>query len=174
MGVGGGTSVLDLDGITVFVKRVPITDRELAHPHSTANLFDLPTSCQYGMHRFAGPGFGAWRELAANMTVTEGVLGGESESFALLHHWRVLPGRPPVASEHQDIEAVVAHTSPVAEAATVTSEQLWDPASSRRDRHPGTPHRRGDAASSTHGASQTSKPPRSAKTKKARCVSNAT
>jgi hypothetical protein len=108
VGVGGGTSVLDLDGITVFAKRVPITDRELAHPHSTANLFDLPTSCQYGMHPLAGPGFGAWRELAANITVTEGVLGGESESFALLHHWRVLPGRPPVVSEHQDIEAVVA------------------------------------------------------------------
>ncbi|MFJ4107701.1 protein kinase family protein [Oerskovia enterophila] len=108
VGVGGGTCVLDVDGITVFAKRVPITDRELAHPHSTANLFDLPTFCQYGMHRLAGPGFGAWRELAANVTVTEGVLDGESESFALLHHWRVLPGRPPVAPEHRDIEAVVA------------------------------------------------------------------
>ena len=107
VGAGGATSVLSVDGIPVFAKRVPITDRELAHPHSTANLFDLPTSCQYGMHRLAGPGFGAWRELAANITVTEGVLGGESEAFALLHHWRVLPGRPPVASEHQDIEAVV-------------------------------------------------------------------
>lgn len=107
VGTGGGTSVLDVDGITVFAKHVPITERELAHPRSTANLFGLPTSCQYGMHRLAGPGFGAWRELAANITVTEGVLGGESQSFALLHHWRVLPGRPPVAAEHQDIEAVV-------------------------------------------------------------------
>ncbi len=100
--------MLEVDGISVFAKRVPITDRELAHPHSTANLFGLPTSCQYGMHRLAGPGFNAWRELAANVTVTEGVLGGESEAFALLHHWRVLPGRPPIASEHQDIESVVA------------------------------------------------------------------
>lgn len=108
VGVGGGSTVLDVDGVAVFAKRIPITDRELAHPHSTANLFELPTFCQYGMHRLAGPGFGAWRELAANLTVTEGVLGGESESFALLHHWRVLPGRPPTASEHQDIEAVVA------------------------------------------------------------------
>jgi hypothetical protein len=108
VGVGGGSSVLDVDGVPVFAKRIPVTDRELAHPHSTANLFDLPTSCQYGMHPLAGPGFGAWRELAANETVTEGVLAGESESFALLHHWRVLPGRPPVASEHRDVEAVVA------------------------------------------------------------------
>ncbi|WP_243759106.1 serine/threonine protein phosphatase [Actinotalea soli] len=107
-GVGGGTSVLDVDGVPVFAKRIPITDRELAHPRSTANLFGLPTSCQYGMHRLAGPGFGAWRELAATTSVTEGVLAGESESFALLHHWRVLPGRPPVAPEHRDVEAVVA------------------------------------------------------------------
>jgi len=108
VGVGGGSSILDVDGITVFAKRIPMTDRELAHPHSTANLFDLPLSCQYGMHRLAGPGFGAWRELEANITVTEGVLGGESESFALLHHWRVLPGRPPLAAEHKDAEAVIA------------------------------------------------------------------
>lgn len=108
VGVGGGSSVLDVDGITVFAKRIPITDQELAHPHSTANLFNLPISCQYGMHRLAGPGFGAWRELAVNITLTEGVLDGESESFALLHHWRVLPGRPPVAAEHRDTEAVVA------------------------------------------------------------------
>lgn len=107
VGVGGASSVLAVDGVDVFAKRIPITDRELAHPHSTANLFNLPTSCQYGMHPLAGPGFGAWRELAANLTLTEGVLRGESESVALLHHWRVLPGHPPVPSEHRDIQAVV-------------------------------------------------------------------
>ena len=108
VGVGGGSSVLDVDGVPVFAKRIPITARELARPRSTANLFDLPVYCQYGMYRLAGPGFGAWRELAANTIVTEGVLAGEAESFALLYHWRVLPGRPPVAPEHQDVEAVVA------------------------------------------------------------------
>ncbi|MCC2334997.1 serine/threonine protein phosphatase [Cellulomonas wangsupingiae] len=108
VGVGGGSSVIDVDGVRVFAKRIPLTDRELAHPRSTANLFDLPMSCQYGMHPLAGPGFGAWRELAANLSATEGVLAGECASFALLHHWRVLPGRPPVAPEHRDVEAVVA------------------------------------------------------------------
>lgn len=108
VGVGGGTSILDVGGVPVFVKRVPITDLELAHPHSTANLFDLPVRWQYGMYRLAGPGFGAWRELAANQRVTEGVLAGDAESFPLLYHWRVLPGRPPVAVEHLDIDAVVA------------------------------------------------------------------
>ncbi len=109
VGVGGGSSVFDIEGVSVFAKQIPITDRELAHPHSTANLFNLPTYCQYGMHRLAGPGFGAWRELAANIVITEGVLGGEAEGFPLLYHWRVLPGRPPIASEHRDIDAVVAH-----------------------------------------------------------------
>jgi hypothetical protein len=108
VGVGGGASVLDVDGTPVFVKQMPITERELAHPYSTANLFDLPVFCQYGMYRLGSPGFGVWRELAANRMVTEAVLGGEAESFPLLHHWRVLPGRPPVAAEHQDVDAVVA------------------------------------------------------------------
>ncbi|WP_198955367.1 hypothetical protein [Kineosporia sp. R_H_3] len=107
VGVGGGCSSADVDGVPVFVKRVPITDRELAHPHDTSNLFDLPVAWQYGMYRLAAPGFGAWRELAANQSVTDGVLAGETESFALLHHWRVLPGRPSVATEHLDIDAVV-------------------------------------------------------------------
>jgi hypothetical protein len=105
IGVGGGAGLIDVDGVPVFAKRVPLTDLELAHPHSTANLFDLPLYCQYGI---GGPGFSAWRELAANVTVTDRILSGETESFALLYHWRVLPGRAPVAAEHADIDAVVA------------------------------------------------------------------
>lgn len=105
VGVGGGSVVVEVDGTPVFAKRIPLTDRELARPHSTANAFDLPLFCQYGI---GGPGFSAWRELAANLTVTEAVLAGRTESFPLLHHWRTLPGRPPVAAEHADIDAVVA------------------------------------------------------------------
>lgn len=95
-------------GIPVFAKQIPLTATELANPHSTANLFGLPLSCQYGMHRFARPGFGAWRELAANLIITEAALNGETECFALLHHWRVVPGRPAVAPKHRDVVAVVA------------------------------------------------------------------
>lgn len=105
VGVGGGSTVLDVDGVPVFAKRVPLTDRELAHRGSTANLFDLPMFCQYGI---GGPSFNAWRELAANIIVTDGVLAGETEAFPMLYHWRVLPGRSPVAAEHADIDAVVA------------------------------------------------------------------
>jgi len=105
VGVGGGSVMLDVNGVAVFAKQIPLTDRELAHPRSTANLFDLPMYCQYGV---GSPGFNGWRELAANMIVTDGVLAGETESFPLLYHWRVLPGRSPVAAEHADIEAAVA------------------------------------------------------------------
>ncbi|HET6504735.1 MAG TPA: serine/threonine protein phosphatase, partial [Amycolatopsis sp.] len=105
VGVGGASATLDVDGAPVFAKRIPLTDRELAHPRSTANLFDLPMFCQYGI---GSPGFTAWRELAANIMVTEGVLAGETESFPLLHHWRVLPGRPPIAAEHADLDTAVA------------------------------------------------------------------
>lgn len=108
IGAGGSSAVLEVDGAAVFAKRIPLTDRERDHPGSTANLFDLPLSCQYGLHPLAGPGFGAWRELAANRLVTAGVLAGRTEAFALLHHARVLPGRPPIATEHRDIDAVVA------------------------------------------------------------------
>ncbi|MGH3748322.1 MAG: serine/threonine protein phosphatase [Micromonosporaceae bacterium] len=105
VGVGGGSAVLDLNGVPVFTKRIPLAELERAHPRSTANLFELPMFCQYGI---GGPGFNAWRELAANVIVTDGVLSGETDSFPLLYHWRVLPGRPPVAAEHADIDAVVA------------------------------------------------------------------
>ncbi|MEV0130669.1 serine/threonine protein phosphatase [Dactylosporangium sp. NPDC050688] len=108
VGVGGGPAVLDVDGSAVFAKRIPVTGRELARPHSTANLYDLPLTCQYGMHRLGGPGFGAWRELEANRIATAGVLAGATGAFAVLHHWRVLPGRPPVPDEHRDVEALVA------------------------------------------------------------------
>jgi hypothetical protein len=111
---GGGPAVIDVDGVAVFAKRVPLTDRELAHPLSTANLFALPTFCQYffGMPRFprygfGGPALSAWRELAANRILTDAVLDGQAASFPLLYHWRVLAVRPPITAEPADVDAVV-------------------------------------------------------------------
>lgn len=110
-GVGGGTAVLDVAGAPVFAKRVPLTDleRDPAHVRSTANLFGVPARCHYGVVRWAGPGFGAWRELAANTMTTSWVLTGRSEAFPLLYHWRVLPGAAPPTDEHADVERVVAY-----------------------------------------------------------------
>ncbi|MGW4535958.1 serine/threonine protein phosphatase [Nocardia sp. NPDC004340] len=105
VGVGGSAAVLDVDGVPVFAKRIPLSERELANPTSTANLFDLPLHCHYGI---GGPSFNVWRELAANNMVTNAILAGETKSFPMLYHWRVLPGRPPIAAEHADIDKVVA------------------------------------------------------------------
>jgi hypothetical protein len=108
VGVGGGTELLDIDSVPVFTKRIPLTDREVTNWGSTANLFDLPMFYQYGI---GGPGVNAWRELAANISVTDAVLAGETQSFPVLYHWRVLPGRSPVADEHADVDAAVAAQS---------------------------------------------------------------
>jgi hypothetical protein len=40
VGVGGDSVALNAAGVPVFAKRVALTGRELARPHSTANLFD--------------------------------------------------------------------------------------------------------------------------------------
>jgi hypothetical protein len=106
-GVGGTSAVLEVDGRPVFVKRVPLTDLEVLpeHVRSTANLFGLPPFCQYGV---GGPGFGAWRELAAHTMTTNWVLGGEFPGFPLLYHWRVLPGTTELPGELADVEQAVA------------------------------------------------------------------
>jgi hypothetical protein len=110
-GVGGTSAFLDIAGAPVFVKRIPLADleRDPDNIMSTANLFGVPTFCQYGVVLLAGPGFGAWRELAANTMTTNWVLTGQSEAFPLMYHWRVLPGAAPPADEHADIERVVAY-----------------------------------------------------------------
>lgn len=110
-GVGGSSAVLDVAGAPVFVKRIPLTDleRDPDNVMSTANLFGVPTPCHYGVVQWAGPGFGAWRELAANTMTTNWVLTGRSEAFPLTYHWRVLPGAAPPTGEHADIERVVAY-----------------------------------------------------------------
>ncbi|MDO0931017.1 protein kinase family protein [Streptomyces sp. DG2A-72] len=107
-GIGGRGAVTEVAGRRVFVKRVPVTDLELrpANVRSTANLFGLPTFCQYNI---GGPGGGAWRELAAHAMTTNWVLTGRFAGFPLLHHWRVLPDAvQPLPKELADVERAVA------------------------------------------------------------------
>ena len=79
-----------IDSTPIFVKRIALTDleRRQEHVRSTANLFDIPLSCHYGL---GGPGFGAWRGLAATVSANGWVLSGACANFPLLYHWRVLP-----------------------------------------------------------------------------------
>ena len=101
VGIGGACSLLDVDGVRVFVKRVPLTDLQLEHPMSTANLFGLPPFLQYGI---GSAGFGAWRELAAHKMTTEWVLDGSHGGFPLMYHWRVRPGATPSADPDELIQ----------------------------------------------------------------------
>jgi hypothetical protein len=108
-GIGGTSLLLPVGETPAFVKCVPLTDleRRPGNMMSTANLFDLPVGCQYGV---GSPSFGVWRELAANVTTSNWVLGRRSESFPLLYHWRVMD-RPasaaPLSAELADIEGAV-------------------------------------------------------------------
>ncbi|MEJ1202457.1 MULTISPECIES: protein kinase family protein [unclassified Streptomyces] len=110
-GIGGKFALVDVAGTPVFVKRVPLTDleRQFEHAESTANLFDLPVFCHYGVGAIGGPGFGAWRELAVHTMTTNWVLEAEHEGFPLMYHWRVLPDSAPLPEELADIERAVAY-----------------------------------------------------------------
>ncbi|MBR8641118.1 protein kinase family protein [Streptomyces tuirus] len=108
-GIGGKSARLDVSGTPVFVKRVPLTDleRRPEYLRSTANVFGLPVACQYGI---GGPGFGAWREVAAHTMTTNWVLSGQFQGCPLMYHWRVLPdGAPTLAEELADVEKAVAY-----------------------------------------------------------------
>ncbi|CAL9320290.1 hypothetical protein SUDANB66_06139 [Streptomyces sp. SudanB66_2053] len=118
-GIGGRTVLLDVAGTPVFVKQVRLTDleRRPENLHSTANLFELPLFCHYGVGTIGGPGFGAWRELAAHHMTTHWVIAGDYEGFPLLYHWRVLPddGGHPLPDELADVERAVAYWGGAAE-----------------------------------------------------------
>ncbi|MFI5882495.1 protein kinase family protein [Streptomyces sp. NPDC051554] len=110
--VGGRSAMIEVDGRTVFVKRMPLTDveRRPENVRSTANVFGAPTYCHYGIGAVPSPGFGVWRELAVHEMTTNWVLSGRFSGFPLLHHWRVLPDTPqPLPDELADVERNVAY-----------------------------------------------------------------
>jgi hypothetical protein len=91
--------VIEVNDEKVFVKRIPLTDLECENPFSTRNLYSLPTFYNYGV---GSAGFGAFRELVANVKTTNWVLDGQIETFPLLYHYRIRQSpqpRPPVDRE---------------------------------------------------------------------------
>ncbi|MFF7640044.1 protein kinase family protein [Streptomyces canus] len=112
VGIGGRATLVEVGGVRVFVKHVTLTDTE-RHPHhlhSTANLFDIPAFCHYGIGAIGSPGFGAWRELAVHEMTTNWVRSGRFPGFPLLHHWRVLPDGPqPLPRQLADEERAVTY-----------------------------------------------------------------
>lgn len=113
-GIGGDAMLVEIAGVPVFAKRVALTDLEKRAENrlSTANVFQLPAYCHYGL---GSPGFGVWRELAANSATTEWLLNAQSENFPLMYHWRELQGAPRPHEELSDVERAVAFWNSSAE-----------------------------------------------------------
>lgn len=86
-GTGGDVLSMEIEGVPVFVKKIPMTDIEKKNPRSTANLFELPSYYQYGV---GSMGFGVWRELLAHEMTTRWVLDGECPNFPLMYHARMI------------------------------------------------------------------------------------
>ncbi len=105
------SSLININGRKVFVKKIPLTDIERLPENfqSTANLFDLPTYYQYGV---GSAGFGAWRELASHLMTTNWVLSGKCSYFPILYHWCVVPcdkAEPMNEEQSQHLERDVAY-----------------------------------------------------------------
>ncbi|ARV61197.1 hypothetical protein BZZ01_23580 [Nostocales cyanobacterium HT-58-2] len=84
----GMNHVIVLGQSKVFVKRVPVTNIEYDNLFSTRNLYDLPTSYNYG---FGSTGFGVFRELVTHIKTTNWVLEGAIATFPLMYHYRIIP-----------------------------------------------------------------------------------
>ncbi|MFJ5304778.1 protein kinase family protein [Streptomyces sp. NPDC088350] len=111
-GIGGRSTLVEVDGRRVFVKRMPLTDveRRPENARSTANVFGTPAFCHYGIGAIPSPGFGVWRELASHEMTTNWVLSDRFSGFPLLHHWRVLPDpEQSLPEELADVERNVAY-----------------------------------------------------------------
>lgn len=104
-GIGGKLALLTINGVRVFVKKIPLTDLEQRPQNirSTANIFHLPLYYQYGV---GSTGFGAWRELAAHIMTTNWVIAGDCPCFPLMYHWRIMPAPKPNPLSPDEQEAL--------------------------------------------------------------------
>ena len=83
----GSNQVLRLGRDRVFVKRIPVTDKELVNAHSTRNVYNMPLYYSYGV---GSAGFGVFRELLTHAKTTNWVLDGAIENFPLMFHHRIV------------------------------------------------------------------------------------
>jgi len=84
----GENSTIKISGHKIFVKSVPLTQKEFDHSFNTKNLYRLPLFYNYGV---GSAGFGAFRELSCHIKTTNWVLSDEHHNFPLLYHYLIIP-----------------------------------------------------------------------------------
>jgi hypothetical protein len=100
---GWGLSTrVEVDGCPLFVKSVPVTERELDAGLPTTNLYGIPPSFNYP---FGSPGLSVGRELAFARQSTEWVDTGECSSFPILIREHVIQRPQPTRSVSGDYSA---------------------------------------------------------------------
>jgi len=110
----GWSCEFEFAGRDFFAKGIPLTELELNNPGSTANLYQLPVFYHYGV---GSAGFGAYRELQAQLKLSDFVLSGQCPHFPLLFHTRTVkidravPGKSLEASyfEYWDNNDAIRH-----------------------------------------------------------------
>lgn len=83
----GGNSLIKVDQKKVFVKTVPLTQKEYENSFDTRNILKLPLFYNYGV---GSAGLGAFRELVAHIKTTNWVLDDSHHSFPLMYHYRIV------------------------------------------------------------------------------------
>jgi hypothetical protein len=122
VGIEGKSFELILGEHRIFVKRIPLSAFEMTpeNSRSTTNIYKLPLFCHYGI---GGPGFGAWRELAATQRASQWVLSNQCENFSLLYDWRLVPVPAAKAMNDEQLETLEKQV------------QFWENSDSVRDRY---------------------------------------
>ncbi|BAY81129.1 hypothetical protein NIES267_06040 [Calothrix parasitica NIES-267] len=89
----GRTHIVEVGEHRVFVKRIPVTKLEYENLFSTKNLYSLPTYFNYGLGSagLGAAGLNIFRELIANIKITNWILEGEVANFPFMYHYRIIP-----------------------------------------------------------------------------------
>lgn len=103
-GIGGTAVKIEINGIPVFVKQVPVTNLEMDNMYCTKNLFNLPIYYQYGV---GSTGFGVWRELEAHQMTTNWILKGECENFPITYGYKIVKQKNPQNINEEDLKKYV-------------------------------------------------------------------
>lgn len=80
-------SISKIDGINIFIKKIPCTTLEFNNMFDTSNLFNLPTYYNYPI---GSAGINCFRELLTHIKTTKWVLDGQIENFVIMYHYRII------------------------------------------------------------------------------------